>query len=123
MELKSKFNEGDLVFIKHPIGICAFVIISISSYSKEDGFCYKCLSIERLNQNVEEHKSIIRTENNEFDFFNEKYLYRDNYDYMLEQIEIANEIENKKHEINKLDLSYNFKVFTNKIPRQANPIV
>ena len=119
MELKSKFNEGDLVFINHPIGICAYVIISIESYSKNDGFCYKCLSIDRLQRNVEEHNLINCVNNDEFDFFNEEYLYSDNYDFMFKQMEIANKIENKKHEIKQLDLSYNFRVFT----RQANPIV
>lgn len=123
MELKSKFNEGDLVFINHPIGVCAYVIISISTYSQNDGFCYKCLSIDRLKRYVDENISIDRVESKEFDFFREEYLYKDNYDYLFKQIEIANKIENKKHEIKQLDLSYNFRVFTKRIPRQTNPIV
>lgn len=124
MELKSKFNEGDLVFINHPIGVIAYVIISISSYSKNEGFCYQCLSIDRLKRFVEEENiSIDRVESNEFDFFNEKFLYKDNYDYMFKQMEIANKIENKKHEIKQSDLIYNFRVFTKRMPKQTSPIV
>lgn len=103
MEIKSKFNIGEVVFTECSDNkIISYIVIDIQSYSKTDGFTYALFRCDEYKEAVKKKKTLsdVRTDHfnrNPFEYIREKYLYSSKWDFIKEKQELADQADKEKY--------------------------
>lgn len=103
MEIKSKFNVGEIVFTECSDNkIVSYIVTDIQSYSNTDGFTYELLRCDEYKEAVKKKKTLsdIRTDHfnrNPFEYIREKYLYSSKLDFIKEKQELADKADKEKY--------------------------
>lgn len=103
MEIKSKFNVGEIVFTECSDNkIVSYIVTDIQSYSKTDGFTYELFRCDEYKEAVKKKKTLsdVRTDHfnrNPFEYIREKYLYSSKWDFIKEKQELADKADKEKY--------------------------
>lgn len=103
MEIKSKFNVGEIVFTECSDNtIISYIVVDIHSYSKTEGFTYTLFRCNEYKEAVKNKKTLSDIRNNysnrnPFEYVREKYLYSSKWDFIKEKQELADQADKEKY--------------------------